>query len=231
MPPIPDQRSGFKPVIYYEDNHLLVVHKPANMPVQQDQSGDADLLSALREYIRVKYNKPGNVFLGLVHRLDRPVQGVMVFARTSKAASRLSEQFRSRAVTKKYLVVVEGNADEEARLEHDLEKNEATNIVKARPAGSGKGKTAVLTYRLTGFHKGLSRLEVELETGRPHQIRVQLAAARLPVWGDYKYGSKQPEGRQIALLSWMIGFDHPTRPERLQFSAEIPTGEPWALFG
>ncbi|MFU8860872.1 MAG: RluA family pseudouridine synthase [Cyclonatronaceae bacterium] len=218
------------PKIYYEDNHLLVVHKPENILVQEDKSGDSDLLGLLKEYIRRKYHKPGKVFLGLVHRLDRPVHGIMVFARTSKAASRLSDQFRTRTVVKKYLVIAEGHARDTARLEHELVKDHENNRVSAFPAGSGKGKPASLTYNLIARKNGLSLIEVELETGRPHQIRVQLAAAGLPVWGDYKYGSRQPDGRTIALFSARLEFDHPTRGERLAFSADPPRGEPWDVF-
>lgn len=218
------------PKIYYEDNHLLVVHKPENIPVQEDKSGDSDLLGILKEYVRQKYGKPGNVFLGLVHRLDRPVHGIMVFARTSKAASRLSGQFRNRTVVKKYLVIAVGRAADTARLEHELDKDHENNKVTAYEAGSGKGKPATLTYRLISFKNGLSLIEAELETGRPHQIRVQLAAAGLPVWGDYKYGKQQPDGRSIALFSAKLEFDHPTKGERLAFSADLPGGEPWDVF-
>jgi 23S rRNA pseudouridine1911/1915/1917 synthase len=224
MPPTPT------PKIYFEDNHLLVVHKPGNIPVQEDKSGDTDLLNTLKEYIRQKYGKPGKVFLGLVHRLDRPVHGIMVFARTSKAASRLSEQFRNRTVVKKYLVIVEGRAEKTGRLEHVLDKDHENNKVTVHPAGSGKGKLAVLHYRLISHKNGLSLIEVELETGRPHQIRVQLAAMGLPVWGDYKYGNRQPDGRKIALFSAVLDFDHPTKDERLTFRADVPKGEPWEIF-
>ncbi|MCA1803492.1 MAG: RluA family pseudouridine synthase [Rhodothermaceae bacterium] len=218
------------PKIYYEDNHLLVVHKPENIPVQEDKSGDTDLLNTLKAYIGQKYSKPGKVFLGLVHRLDRPVHGIIVFARTSKAASRLSDQFRNRTVVKKYLVIVEGRADKTGRLEHVLDKDHENNKVTVHPAGSGKGKLAVLHYRLISHKNGLSLIEVELETGRPHQIRVQLTASGLPVWGDYKYGKIQPDGRRIALMSYILEFDHPTREERLRFEADKPAGEPWNQF-
>lgn len=218
------------PKIYYQDNHLLVVHKPENMPVQEDKSGDPDLLNLLRNYIKQAYDKPGNVFLGLVHRLDRPVHGVMVFARTSKAAARLSEQFRKRTVVKKYLAVVEGNAEIECRLEHKLEKDRENNRVAVYDKNSDKGKSAILHYRWLEKKGAYSLIEVEPETGRPHQIRVQLAAAGLTIWGDYKYGIKQNEGRRIALLSYRLEFDHPTRPERLRFRAGLPAGEPWDQF-
>lgn len=218
------------PKIYFEDNHLLVAHKPENIPVQGDKSGDSDLLNNLKEYIKQKYGKPGKVFLGLVHRLDRPVHGIIVFARTSKAASRLSDQFRNRTVVKKYLVIVEGRTEKTGQLEHELDKDHESNKVTVYPAGSGKGKPASLHYRLMSHKNGLSLIEVELETGRPHQIRVQLAASGMPVWGDYKYGKKQPEGRRIALMSYILEFDHPTRSERMRFKCDKPAGEPWDQF-
>jgi 23S rRNA pseudouridine1911/1915/1917 synthase len=127
-------------------------------------------------------------------------------------------------------VIVEGRAEKTGRLEHVLDKDHENNKVTVHPAGSGKGKLAVLHYRLISHKNGLSLIEVELETGRPHQIRVQLTASGLPVWGDYKYGKKQPDGRRIALMSYILEFDHPTRDERLRFEADKPAGEPWNQF-
>lgn len=221
-----ESESYFSPV--YEDNHLLVVEKRPNVPVQEDVSGDPDLLNVLKEYIKVKYNKPGNVFLGLVHRLDRPASGLMVFARTSKAASRLSDQFRRKAVEKTYRAVVVGNPPDQANLVDHLWKDSSKNMVSVVPASQKEGKRSELRLRTLTRSNGLALIEIELITGRSHQIRVQCSHAGFPLWGDYKYGDRnQPQNRNLALLSFGLAFDHPTQKERLSFKASMPKEEPW----
>lgn len=176
-----------------EDNHILVVEKIPNIPSQGDKTGDRDMLTILKEYLKVKYQKPGNVYLGLVHRLDRPVGGVMVFAKTSKAAARLSEQVRAKEFQKKYLVIVDGRMEEKNGILKDyLWKNEKTNISKVVPEGTKNAKYAELSYREIVYNAelNLSVLEVELHTGRHHQIRLQLASRGHSIYGDQKYGTR-----------------------------------------
>ena len=224
--------DGFHVKIIYEDNHLMAVEKPANMLSQADGTGDADLLTVLKDYIKKKYNKPGNVFLGLVHRLDRPVGGAMVFAKTSKAASRLSEQIRKCDFRKTYLAVVHGvPAPPRGRLEHYLAKDERTNIVRA-VAYNAEGKKAVLDYEVIQSKSDLSLVKINLLTGRPHQIRVQFSAGGHPLYGDARYGlgPSRPE-RQIALWSLRIACKHPTKGEDMVFTSKPPVeAYPWNLF-
>jgi 23S rRNA pseudouridine1911/1915/1917 synthase len=218
--------------ILYEDNHLLVVEKPVNIPTQADASGDPDLLSLLKEDLKIRYQKPGNVYLGLVHRLDRPVGGSMVFAKTSKAASRLSEQLRTRSLGKVYLAVVHGTPQpREARLEHYLTKDRAANMVQAVNPSTKDAKQAILKYQVLETEKGYSLVQVQLLTGRSHQIRVQFAEAGHPLFGDQKYGSRvnQP-GQQIALWSSEIRLSHPTKKEEMVFHSHPPDSFPWNLF-
>lgn len=218
--------------IIYEDNHLLVVEKPVNIPSQPDCSRDKDLLTLLKEYIKIKYNKPGNVYLGLVHRLDRPVGGVMVFAKTSKAASRLSEQIRNGNFKKTYLAVVHGKLDETSgTLEHYLLKNTRTNIVSIVDKDTHGAKKAILDYRWIGYSDSLSLVKIQLHTGRPHQIRVQLSGIGNPIYGDQKYGaSVNKKGQQIALWSNEVMFLHPTLKEKVVFTSNPPNVEPWSKF-
>lgn len=215
------------PEILYEDNHLLVVVKPPNIPVQADASGDDDLLSVLKRYIKQKYDKPGEVYLGLVHRLDRPVGGVMVFARTSKAAKRLSEQFAGRTAKKHYAAVVTGEPEFQARLEDWLLKG-ADNTTSVVREGTPEAKRAALWYRLCARRK-LCLLNVELQTGRSHQIRVQLANAGLPIWGDARYNPTSEAGQQIALWAYLLCFEHPTTKQPLRF-VSLPKNEPFDKF-
>ncbi|MDL2289387.1 RluA family pseudouridine synthase [Clostridia bacterium OttesenSCG-928-F22] len=216
--------------ILYEDNHILVVEKPVNMPVQQDESGSPDLLSALKSYIKQKYNKPGNVFLGLVHRLDRPVGGVMVFARTSKAAARLSAQFAQNTAGKQYYAIVRGDAAEKEALE-DYMKKGAGNISAIVAPDAPGAKRAKLEYTRLAFKEGLSLLDVTLHTGRSHQIRVQLAGRGLPIWGDMRYGQNvNQKGQQIALFAYSLCFTHPTLQQEMRFSLPPITAYPWTLF-
>ncbi|GIN97939.1 RNA pseudouridine synthase [Siminovitchia terrae] len=217
--------------ILYEDNHLLVVEKPVNLPVQEDNSGDKDLLTALKEDIKIRYEKPGNVYLGLVHRLDRPVGGVMVFAKTSKAASRLSDAIRRQQFERTYLAVVRGVPQEEARLVHYLYKDQRNNIVKVVSSNHKQGKKSILEYRVLGMAENLSLLSVRLLTGRSHQIRVQLSSIGHPLYGDQKYGQNvNRPGQQIALWANTLEFAHPTKKEMVRFESRPPKEYPWELW-
>ena len=212
--------------VLYEDNHLLVVEKPINVPTQEDSSKDEDLLSMLKKYIKEKYNKPGNVYLGLVHRLDRPVGGVMVFAKTSKSASRLSNQIRLNKFNKVYYAVVEGNVKEEERLEDKLLKDNKRNIVKVDP----NGKQSILNYKKLKRINNLTLVEIKLETGRPHQIRVQMSHNNNPLYGDQKYNKNSKIGEQLALFAKKLEFYHPTTNELLSFEIDLPDREPFVKF-
>ncbi|NIK13187.1 RluA family pseudouridine synthase [Alkalibacillus almallahensis] len=215
--------------ILFEDNHLLVVEKPVNMPVQEDQSKDVDLLSHLKQMIKERDAKPGNVYLGLVHRLDRPVGGVMVFAKTSKAASRLSDQIRRNVWTKEYYAVVRGRpADSHGRLEHYLVKDQSKNQVYIAKSDAKGAKKAVLEYDVLAEEDGLSLIKVNLITGRPHQIRVQLSTIGCPLYGDQKYGVKvNKPGQQLALWSHQLGIEHPTQKDERFFKSYPPGEYPW----
>ncbi len=210
--------------VIYEDNHLLVVNKPINIPVQADSSGDDDFLSILKKYIKEKYNKSGNVYLGLVHRLDRPTSGIMVFAKTSKAAKRLSSQIKGHEFKKTYMAVVCGKIDNSGRFCDKLLKDSKKNISKVSPLG----KDAILNYELIEYKDGLSLVKVDLETGRSHQIRVQFSFRGFPLYGDYKY-NPHPEG-SLALFACALEFTHPVTKERLKFSLELPKRYPFSAF-
>lgn len=205
--------------IIFEDNHLLVVEKPVNIPMQEDNSKDEDLLSKCKEYIKDKYNKPGNVYLGLVHRLDRPVSGVCVFAKTSKAASRLSKQVQDHETFKKiYLAVVEDNGlKDSGHFEDYLLKDTKTNTVKV----DKNGKLAILDYEVLGRKDNLALVKVYLKTGRSHQIRVQFSSRNHSLWGDQRYNKNAIVGQQIALHSYQLSFLHPISNETLMFTSEV----------
>ena len=216
--------------ILYEDNHLLAVVKPPNWPVQRDSSQDMDLQTALKEYITEKYGKPGNVYLGIVHRLDRPVGGVMVFARTSKAAARLSAQFATDEPKKRYYAVVRGEPGGAETLEDYLIKGPG-NTSRVAERGEPGARLARLSYTALKRAEGLTLLEVLLYTGRAHQIRVQLSSRGWPIWGDARYGFQQHEpGQQIALWAYSLTVMHPTTKELLTFTEPPPRGYPWSLF-
>ncbi|AZP04017.1 RluA family pseudouridine synthase [Jeotgalibaca ciconiae] len=218
--------------ILYEDNHLLLVEKPINIPVQKDNSGDLDVLTMLKEDIKIRYQKPGNVYLGLVHRLDRPVGGAMVFAKTSKAASRLSDMVRRQVIERKYFAVVHGIPKKKSdQLVHYLHKDNTKNIVSVVPSHHPKGKKAILDYEVLESKKGMSLLAVQLQTGRPHQIRVQLSAMGHPIFGDQKYGAQLNKvGQQIALWAHSLHLEHPIKKEPVKVYSLPPEKHPWNLW-
>ena len=214
--------------VIYEDNHILVVNKTAGLLVQGDQTGDKSLVDIAKLYIKNKYQKPGDVFLGLVHRLDRPTSGVIVLARTSKALKRLNKQFKDRVPKKIYRAVVSGTPKSSAKLEHYLKKNSSQNKSFHYNEITPNTKHAILHYRHVESLKSYHVLEVELETGRHHQIRAQLAAVGLHIKGDLKYGSKRtnPNGN-INLHALSLLFIHPTKKEEMKFVASYPNDPIW----
>lgn len=213
--------------ILYEDNHLLGVYKPPGMLIQGDKTGDLSLLDWAKGWIKNRYEKPGNVFLGLVHRLDRPVAGVALFARTSKAASRLSAQIRDRSMEKIYWAVVHGIPEpSEGRYEHHLARTRNKSVVTG--PNDPSGKLAVLHYRVRETSAPCSLVEVTLVTGRHHQIRCQLSAMGFPILGDLKYGSSRPlSSGMVALLSKRIVCRHPTRDMDVAIESPLPENWPW----
>jgi 23S rRNA pseudouridine1911/1915/1917 synthase len=209
--------------VLYEDNHCLAVDKPARILTIGDDSGDATLTEMVRAYIAKKYDKPGKVYLGIVHRLDGPVSGVVLFARTSKAAARLTEQFRRGSVRKVYHAIVEGKiSPPEAVLTDWLLKNHVTNKVSRVSPGTRGGKVCSLSYRKLRSLGKLSLVEVRPTTGRSHQIRVQLASRGYAIYGDMKYGSKHTFEHAIALHAFELSFEHPVRKEPVTISAPYP---------
>ena len=212
--------------ILYEDNHIIVVEKKINIPVQEDESKDKDLLTIIKEYLKEKYNKPGNVYLGLIHRLDRPVGGVMVFAKTSKAASRLSEQMRIHQIEKKYYAVIEGTLKEKDTYIDKLYKDTKLNKVTV----DNRGKEAILSYEKVKTYKGYTLADITLKTGRSHQIRVQFSSRGTPLYGDQKYNPNSKVGEQIALYSYYLSFYHPTTKEKMEFSLPLPDRNPFSYF-
>ena len=197
--------------ILYEDNHIIVVVKPFNILSQSDDTKDIDMLTLIKSYLKEKYNKPGNVYLGLIHRLDRPTGGIMVFAKTSKAASRLSEQIRLNLFTKKYLAIVSGYFDEKAGVFEDyiLKKEDNSSVI------SNLGKYAKLEYEVLKEKSNLSLVNIILHTGRHHQIRVQFASRNHPLYGDQRYG--ETSKKQLALFAYYLSFNHPVTKEKLEF--------------
>lgn len=208
-----------EPNIIYEDNHVIVVIKPHNIAVQEDDSKDPDMLTIIKEFLKVRDNKPGNVFLGLVHRLDRPTGGVMVFAKTSKAASRLSKSLKGHQLKKQYLCVVNGRPQLATnRLTTYLKKDEKTNTVRIAPKLEEGSKEAILEYAVTETKGDYSLVNVDLITGRSHQIRVQMSAQlNCPIFGDFKYGDKH-HGGNLALWAYELTFEHPTTKENMRFT-------------
>ena len=218
-----------KPNIIYEDNHIIVVVKPHNVSVQEDESKDLDMLTIIKDYIKQRDSKPGNVFLGLVHRLDRPTGGVMVFAKTSKAASRLSSELKSKQMHKTYLTVICGKPQQATdQLVTYLKKDEKTNTVSIAPKLEEGSKQAILNYQVlatksfveNGQDTNLSLVEIDLVTGRSHQIRVQMSKQlNAPVYADFKYGDKGHKGN-LALWAYKLEFVHPTTKQNMVFKAE-----------
>ena len=217
--------------VIYEDNHIIVVEKPVNVPSQGDKTGDIDMLTIIKEYIKEKYNKPGNVYLGLIHRLDRPVGGVMVFAKTSKAAARLSEQVREKIFKKTYLVVVNGKMEKKCgSLEDYLLKNERKNMSRVVKPGTKNAKQALLDYTVLKYNEeiNLSVLKIDLHTGRHHQIRVQLSSRDHSIYGDQKYGGRG-HGKQIALWAYTLEILHPITKEKMVFKSIPEMNGTWKI--
>ena len=218
--------------VLYEDNHIIIVNKDAGEIVQGDKTGDRPLSDQVKAYIKEKYAKPGEVFLGVVHRLDRPVSGVVVFARTSKALTRLNEMFRTGKVQKTYHAIV-GNcpAEPQATLSHWLTRNEKQNKAYAHPKEVKGSKQAVLDYQLLASSERYHLVEVHLHTGRHHQIRCQLAAIGCPIKGDLKYGAPRsnPDG-SICLHARKVRFIHPVSKELIELEAPLPEGNLWKGF-
>ena len=211
-------------VVLYEDNHIIAVNKSSSEIVQGDKTGDKPLSEMVKSYIKEKYNKPGDVFLGVTHRLDRPVSGVVLFARTSKALTRLNDMFRNQEVGKTYWAIVQNRPEEpEGRLEHYLIRNEKQNKSYAYETEKPKSKKATLTYKLKASSDRYHLLEVRLETGRHHQIRCQLAAIGCSIKGDLKYGAPRsnPNGG-ISLHARTVEFIHPVSQEKIYIEAPVP---------
>lgn len=215
--------------VLYEDNHVIAVVKPVGMPVQGDETGDRSLLDEVREWRRTNEGKPGDAFVGLVHRLDRPVGGVVVFGKTSKGASRLSEQFRTHTVTKRYLAVVEGSpTSKKGEVRQWLRKDERTNTVEAFDAEVPESRFAELSYAVLEERDGLALVEVVPKTGRSHQIRVAMASLGCPIMGDRKYGARTDmAGGAIALFARSLTFTKPVGGEEITVTAEPE----WSFFG
>ena len=221
--------GAYRVPVLYLDNHLLVVEKPPNLPVQADDSGDVDLLSAAKQFIGEKFQKPGQVYLGLVHRLDRPVGGVMVLARTSKAAARLSKAFAEHTIEKKYLAILQGEMNIPMHMVDYLKKDERAHSSRVVDKDTPGAKIARLTSTPIGVCDGMTLSEVELMTGRAHQIRVQHRHATFPLWGDARYGGGKP-GQQIALWAYALRFAHPTKDETMRFVCRPPNLGAWTVF-
>ena len=205
--------------VIYEDNHIIVVEKIPNVPTQEDSTGDISMMTIVKDYIKEKYNKPGNVYLGLVHRLDRPVGGIIVFAKTSKAASRLSNQVREKIFKKEYLAIVDGKLEKEkGTLENYLYKDKKTNTSYVVSKDKKEAKFAKLDYEVIKYDKenNLSLLKIDLHTGRHHQIRVQLANIGHSIYGDQRYGVRG-KNKQIALWAYKLTIEHPTKKEKMEF--------------
>lgn len=218
--------------IVYEDNHIIVVNKTASEIVQGDKTGDEPLSERLKSYLKVKYNKPGNVFIGVTHRLDRPVSGLVVFAKTSKALSRLNAMFQTKEVKKTYwAIVTAAPPQEEGELMHYLVRNEKQNKSYAYDRERPESKQAILHYRLLAHSERYWLLEVDLQTGRHHQIRCQLAKMGCPIKGDLKYGAPRSNSdASICLHARQIRFIHPVSKEMINLTAPLPDGNLWAAF-
>ncbi len=217
--------TEFDNYILYMDNHLLVVNKPAGLLVQGDQTGDLTLLEQSKVFLKEKFDKKGNVYLGLVQRIDRPVSGIVVFARTSKAAGRLSEAIRQRHIRKTYIALVQGVPNQQDKLIDYLDRNGVTSII----ADSDTGKKAELSYKRLDSKKNVSLLEIDLHTGRHHQIRVQFSSRGFPILGDFRYGSKTRFGNKaLALHASRLSLQHPVSKEWMTFKS-YPDSSYWPI--
>lgn len=217
--------------VLYEDNHIIVVYKEAGELVQGDKTGDEPLVDKVKAYLKEKYAKPGNVFCGVVHRIDRPAQGLVIFAKTSKALSRLNDMLRRGEIHKRYLAIVEGKrAKNEGTLEHYLLSDGRINKTRAVTANTPGAQKATLHYCTVGTSERYSLLEIELFTGRKHQIRCQLSSTGTPIKGDLKYGSRRsnPDGG-ISLLAYRLNFTHPVSKKELTITAPLPDHALWHL--
>lgn len=223
-----DGKAVNKLRVLYEDNHVIVVVKEKNVLSQADNTHDIDMLTIIKKYLKEKYNKPGNVYLGLVHRLDRPVSGIMVFAKTSKAASRLSDQVRKKEIKKTYMAVVKGiiKKNEDTFVDYLLKLDNGNTIVTTKE----KGKESVLTYKVLkrNYEKNETLVSINLKTGRHHQIRVQFASRGYPLCGDQRYGKS--DKTQIALCAYKLEFIHPTTKQLMKFEIEKPLDTYWTDF-
>ena len=223
-----DGKAVNKLRVLYEDNHVIVVVKEKNVLSQADNTHDIDMLTIIKKYLKEKYNKPGNVYLGLVHRLDRPVRGIMVFAKTSKAASRLSDQVRKKEIKKTYMAVVKGiiKKNEDTFVDYLLKLDNGNTIVTTKE----KGKESVLTYKVLkrNYEKNETLVSIDLKTGRHHQIRVQFASRGYPLCGDQRYGKS--DKTQIALCAYKLEFIHPTTKQLMKFEIEKPLDTYWTDF-
>jgi len=214
--------------IIYEDEHLLLIDKPAGLLSQEDHTGDMDVLTLCKQYLSRSQNN--NPYLGLIHRLDRPVGGLMLLAKSRNAAANLSKQIRNRTVQKTYWVITMGAPPRNGVLTHDLQKDRDANVVEVVTGNQQKGKRAELSFAKLEESDDLHLLSVHLQTGRPHQIRVQLAHEGYPIWGDYKYGQNQPDGRTMALRAVELVFKHPNTNQHLHFELAPSNEYPWSQF-
>jgi 23S rRNA pseudouridine1911/1915/1917 synthase len=211
--------------VIYEDNHLLVINKPKHMPSQADESQDLDVATAMKQYLKDKYNKPNNVYLGLLHRLDRPVSGLMVLAKTSKAAARMSKQIQDQKIIKQYHCVVEGKPKQGVYVDY-LKKDQKLN----QTVVSKDGKKAELDVISVVTKGQLSLCHISLHTGRSHQIRVQMAHRNTPIYNDHRYNKNAKIGQDIALIATYLEFVHPTTKELMTFKLPLPINYPWDQF-
>jgi 23S rRNA pseudouridine1911/1915/1917 synthase len=217
--------------IIFEDNHLLIIDKPEGLLSQADKSNSKDVTVLCKQYLKNAYQKPGNVYLGLTHRLDRPVSGLMILTKTSKAASRISEQIRNHNIKKTYWAIVYGRTPLEAEYKHFLKKDSRTNTTKAFSSKKSGAKEAILRIKTLKQSAHYSLVEVDLITGKPHQIRVQMNKMGFPIWGDYKYGEEHTgPGKKLALRAMALEFIHPVKKEPQIIHASIPKHQPWNLF-